>query len=53
MSTKQNDAASDLWAQIFARMAGDGDATLVSSDYDAAEDETRLRTGLKEAGWSD
>ncbi len=48
-----NQSASQLWNQIFANLAKSEDATLVSSNYEGAEDELRLRTGLAQAGWTE
>lgn len=52
--TKQNDAARDLWAQIFERAAADINATMhePDEDGDAQQQETLIRA-MKEAGWSE
>ncbi len=50
---KNNDAARQLWAQIFERQAADEFATLADPDHDHEADEKGLRDGLAEAGWSD
>lgn len=51
--TKRNKSAIELWSQLFARMAKLDGATLVNSQHDEAEDETRLRQSLALAGWSE
>ncbi|OYY41169.1 MAG: hypothetical protein B7Y56_15490 [Gallionellales bacterium 35-53-114] len=48
-----NQSARQLWEQIFANMVKSEDATLVSPDYDSADEEARLRTGLAQAGWTE
>ena len=53
MTTKQNDAATQLWEQVFATMAKAEDAALMDPDHDEAGDEARLRKGLAQAGWSE
>ena len=47
-----NQAARQLWAQIFDRQAADEFATLADPDHDYEADEETLRAGLSEAGWS-
>lgn len=51
--TKQNDAAGQLWAQIFATLAKTDDATLCEPDYNNADDEPRIRKAFALAGWSE
>jgi hypothetical protein len=51
--TKRNAAAIQLWEQVFASLAKTEDATLVDPEHDEAQDETRLRKGFAEAGWSE
>jgi hypothetical protein len=53
MTPRQNEAATQLWEQFFARMADAEDATLMDADHDDAADEARLREGLAQAGWSE
>jgi hypothetical protein len=50
---KKNDAAVDLWRQIFARMARAEDAAMVDPDHNDKQDEDRFREGMLQAGWSD
>lgn len=50
---KQNQAATELWEQLFATMAKSEYATLVDPEHDDAADETRIRKGYAEAGWSE
>ncbi len=50
---KQNEAAIELWRQIFATLANAEDATLVDADYNPTEDEARFREGFAQAGWSE
>jgi hypothetical protein len=50
--TKQNESATELWSQLFATMAQKETATLMDPEYDAANDEARLREGMAKAGWS-
>ncbi|MDJ0931291.1 hypothetical protein [Breoghania sp.] len=51
---RHNDAARDLWAQIFERVAADLNATLHEPDEgsEAAQRELTAKA-LKEAGWSE
>lgn len=51
---QQNDAARDLWAQIFERAAADPNATLHEPDEEgeAAQRQLTIRA-LKAAGWSE
>ena len=53
MMTKRNEAATQLWEQFFATMAKGEGAALMDPDYNVAEDEARLREGLRRAGWSE
>jgi len=50
----QNDAARDLWSQIFKRAAADLNATLhePGEEGEAAQRELTFRA-LREAGWSE
>jgi hypothetical protein len=50
--SQDKEAASDLWRQMFARMAASEHATLVRPEYDGAEAEAGLRSAYAEAGWS-
>jgi hypothetical protein len=51
--TKQNDAANQLWGQIFATLAKTEGATLCEPDYNDSGDESRIRKALALAGWSE
>lgn len=49
---RRNDAARDLWAQIFERAAADPNATLHEPDEEIEAAQRKLTaTALKEAGW--
>ena len=48
-----NDAARQLWAQMFANMAKDEKAAIQDPDHDDAADIARLRHALADAGWTD
>jgi hypothetical protein len=50
---KDNDAAADLWSQIFARAAAHPWAAIVDPDHDEAGAEEFFRQALRDAGWSD
>lgn len=51
---RQNDAARDLWAQIFERAAADLNATLHEPDEESETAQRKLTAiALKEAGWSE
>ena len=51
---RQNDAARDLWAQIFERAAADLNATLHEPDEESEAAQRKLTAiALKEAGWSE
>lgn len=51
---QQNDAARDLWAQIFERAAADLNAALHEPDEEGEAVQRELAThALKEAGWSE
>lgn len=51
-SSKRNEAAVQLWEQMFAQMAVAEDAAVIDPGIDDKADEARLRSGLTEAGWS-
>ena len=53
MPSKANQAAKEIWEQVFARLAETDDAAVVDPDYDPAADEAKALQALKEAGWSD
>lgn len=53
MSGTENAIASDLWLQVFSRLAEREDATLIDPTYDPAEDLNRARIAFSKAGWSD
>lgn len=50
---KENDAAIDLWTQMFQRMAADPSAAIMDPQYDSAADEARFREAMLSAGWSE
>ena len=51
---QQNDAARDLWLQIFERATADLDAALHAPDEEGETAQRELTTyALKEAGWSE
>jgi hypothetical protein len=50
---KSNEAARDLWSQIFASRAKADHATLLDPKTDRAEEEAKFTRGLRDAGWSD
>ncbi|HWL04164.1 MAG TPA: hypothetical protein VNQ99_04395 [Xanthobacteraceae bacterium] len=51
---RYNDAARDLWAQIFERVAADPNATLHEPDEESEAAQRELTAkALKEAGWSE
>ncbi len=50
---KRNEAAIQLWEQIFLSMAKCPDAALWNPNYDPAEDKAKGDEGFKQAGWSD
>jgi hypothetical protein len=52
MSRKTNDAAADLWSQIFEVLAADPGAAINDPLHDAAHDDEQMRKGLAAAGWS-
>lgn len=50
---KRTDAATDLWQQMFSRMAEHQNAAIWDSAYDPTHDRERISDGLKGAGWTD
>lgn len=50
---QKNQTATELWGQVFDRLAKQENASIVDPEYDATEGERRFRRGMKEAGWSD
>ena len=51
---QQNDAARDLWSQVFGRATADLDAALHAPDEEGEAAQRELTThALKEAGWSE
>lgn len=48
-----NDAATDLWLQMFERAATHPGAALMDPEYDPRHDETRARAAFSAAGWSE
>jgi len=52
MEQEGNDAARDLWSQMFERAAAHPGAAVMDSDYDPSEDDARARAGFAAAGWS-
>lgn len=53
MMTDRNNAATQLWEQLFATMAKAEDAALIRPDHEEADHEARLHHGLAQAGWSE
>ncbi len=53
MMDSANATASDLWQQVFSRLAERDDAALTDPTYDPTEDLARIRAGYRAAGWSD
>jgi hypothetical protein len=47
-----NDAARDLWGQLFERAIGDPNAALYDPNYESGAADT-LANALRDAGWSD
>jgi hypothetical protein len=52
VKSDKNEAARDLWDQIFARLAADEYAAIVDPDHNDDADERRVHDGMAEAGWS-
>jgi hypothetical protein len=50
---KNNEAAKELWAQVFANLAKGDNATLLDAAYDPSEDEAKMVKALRDAGWPD
>ncbi len=48
-----NDAAADLWSQIFANIAAHPGAAIMDPEHDVAADEKVMRAGFAAAGWSE
>lgn len=53
MEQEGNDAARDLWSQMFERAAAHPGAAVMDPEYDPREDEARARAGFAAAGWSE
>jgi hypothetical protein len=53
MPSKTNQAAKEIWEQVFARLAKTEDAAIVDPTHDHAAEEAKAVQALKEAGWSD
>jgi len=53
MEQEGNDAARDLWSQMFGRAAVHPGAAVMDPDYDPREDDARARAGFAAAGWSE
>jgi hypothetical protein len=47
-----NEAAQQLWAQLFSRMASEERATIYDPEHDIDKDYAKLSLGLAQAGWS-
>jgi hypothetical protein len=52
MNNEGNDAARDLWTQMFQRAAEHPGAAVLDPEYDLQVDEARARAGFAAAGWS-
>lgn len=52
MEGEANDAAQDLWSQMFARAAARPGAAIMDPEYDPRDDEVRAKAGFAAAGWS-
>jgi alkyl sulfatase BDS1-like metallo-beta-lactamase superfamily hydrolase len=50
---KKNQAAKELWGQVFSRLSAQHNASMWNENYDGNADELRMRQGFREAGWSD
>lgn len=50
---KKNDAANDLWRQVFAGLAQREDAAIWDPAYDPSGDRQALAEGFRQAGWSE
>ncbi|SOB80754.1 hypothetical protein SAMN06297144_1220 [Sphingomonas guangdongensis] len=53
MPTPLNDAAADLWSQIFERIAAHPGAAINDPEHDHAADDVVMRAGFAGAGWSE
>lgn len=51
--TKDVEAASDLWGQVFGRQAEHPNASVLDSGHDAGDDDARKWAGLLAAGWTE
>ncbi|MEJ5155763.1 hypothetical protein WH240_11425 [Gluconobacter wancherniae] len=51
MKREDNEAARDLWSQMFNRMATHPGAAVVDPEYDPREDEARTHAAFAAAGW--
>lgn len=52
MEQEGNEAARDLWSQMFERAATHPGAAVMDPEYDPSEDDARARAGFTAAGWS-
>lgn len=52
MDGETNEAAIDLWSQMFARAAAHPGAAIIDPEYDPRDDDVRARAGFAAAGWS-
>lgn len=53
MTQLSNNAARDLWSQMFERAAEHPAAAVIDPEYDPGEDEARARAEFAAAGWSE
>lgn len=53
MEQEGNEAARDLWSQMYERAAAHPGAAVMDPDYDPREDEARARSAFAAAGWSE
>jgi hypothetical protein len=51
MKREGNEAARDLWSQMFKRTAAHPGAAVMDPEYDPREDEARTRAAFAAAGW--
>jgi hypothetical protein len=50
---KSNEAARDLWSQVFAIQAAHPNAAICDPEHDRAADEAVMREAFRQAGWRD
>lgn len=50
---KKTETATQLWPQIFERLAQDEYAALVDPGHDDSDDDRRMRTAFTRAGWTE